>query len=106
MTTRPDVTDEMVTAATAQANMYGSVTIGPDSMRKVLQVAMSTVAPAGMSPAQALDKAAEMVDKLSTVPMKSNGYPVDGWRAPTLGERVQAIRDLAVLLMEGGDLHA
>lgn len=51
-----------------------------------------------MSRADALTMAWEMSEKLSAAPVKSNGYPVDGWKAPTLAERTDAILRLAEFL--------
>lgn len=51
-----------------------------------------------MSRAEALTMAQEMTEKLSVAPMKSNGYPADGWKTPTLAERTDAILRLAEFL--------
>lgn len=51
--------------------------------------------------AVAMDKARELVDAMSTAPVKANGYAVDGWRAPTLDERTDAILRLAAFLSGG-----
>lgn len=51
-----------------------------------------------MSRSDALIMAKTMADELCAAPMKSNGYAVDGWKAPTLTERTDAILRLAYYL--------
>lgn len=55
--------------------------------------------PAGLTRAEAVQEAVKLVDAMSTAPTKSNGYTVDGWKAPTLADRVQAIQDLTATLL-------
>lgn len=51
--------------------------------------------------ADALDKANALVSEwITTPPMKANGYPIDGWKAPTLKERTEAVKQLADFLWE------
>lgn len=49
--------------------------------------------------AAALTAAVEITEKLAAVPLKANGYAVDGWKAPTLAERTRAIQDLTATLL-------
>lgn len=53
-----------------------------------------------MNRAEALDKAKVIVDSWSEAPMKANGYPVDGWKPPTLQERTAAVTQIAEFLWE------
>lgn len=57
-----------------------------------------------MTRLEALKAAEELVDKLTTAPTNSRGYTVDGWRAPTLSDRVTAILTTAAFLL-GEDMQ-
>lgn len=57
-----------------------------------------------MTRAEALTLARQTVDGMTVAPLNSRGYPVDGWRAPTLSERTEAILAFANFLMAGGEL--
>lgn len=54
---------------------------------------------------EALEWAADYVErnKLFETPLKSNGYPVDGWKPPSVTERVALITDLAKTVVESVD---
>lgn len=58
-----------------------------------------------MDRAEAMRMAVEIIDKQATVPMKSNGYAVDGWKAPSLQEKTDAILKLAEFLWEPEDME-
>lgn len=59
-----------------------------------------------MNRAEAMRMAIEHVDKMATnVPMKANGYAVDGWKAPTFGERMKAVLEMAEFLWEPDDIR-
>jgi hypothetical protein len=53
-----------------------------------------------MNREEAVDKAVEIVEKWSAPVMKSNGYAADGWKAPSLEEKVEAVQKLADFLWE------
>jgi hypothetical protein len=53
-----------------------------------------------MNRKEAMLLAKELVDSMSIPPTKSNGYAVDGWKAPTLAEKVDAIEKLANFLWD------
>ena len=53
-----------------------------------------------MNREQAMDKAVKIIDEQCKVPMKSNGYALDGWKAPSLEEKVDAIIKLADFLWQ------
>lgn len=56
-----------------------------------------------MTRLEALKAAEELVDRLGSAPVNSRGYTVDGWRAPSLDDRVDAIlKTAAFLLAEEG----
>jgi hypothetical protein len=48
----------------------------------------------------ALGKADAIIAAWLTAPTNSRGYPVDGWKAPTLSDRTNAVEQLARFLME------
>lgn len=52
-----------------------------------------------MNREQALKLATETIDQLSEVPKNERGYPRDGWKPPTLPERVASILEVATFLM-------
>lgn len=100
-----EVTEEMVTAAreVLEAGTMSADGVNPMTIRLALGAALAAApeqeqAEVWAGRAVALDKAREVVDGLSTAPVKANGYAVDGWRAPTLDERVDAILRLAAFL--------
>lgn len=55
--------------------------------------------------AESLEWAADFAarNKLFDAPMKSNGYPVDGWKGPTAEERTSIILSLAKEVMKVED---
>jgi len=53
-----------------------------------------------MNRKEAMEMAVEIVEAQSKVPIKSNGYAVDGWKAPTLAEKTDAILKLAEFLWD------
>lgn len=57
-----------------------------------------------MNRGEAMDKAVEIVEKWCAAPMKSNGYTVDGWKAPSLSEKADAAEKLANFLWEVDDV--
>jgi hypothetical protein len=56
-----------------------------------------------MNRAEAMALAVKIVDEQCTVPLKSNGYAIDGWKAPSLQEKTEAILKLAEFLWEPQD---
>jgi hypothetical protein len=56
-----------------------------------------------MNRKEAMEMAVEIVDKQCVVPTKSNGYTVDGWKAPSLEERTDAYIKLAEFLWDAND---
>lgn len=88
--------------ASAQENNFPQVMLIP--LEAALDAALALVpdqAPAaGMTRPQAVEKATAMVDAMSQPVVNARGY-ADGWKAPSLAERVQAIRDLTETLMGG-----
>jgi hypothetical protein len=87
---------------TAQGHGFAQAMLIP--LEAALDAALADVpepAPAaGMTRGQAVEKATAMVDAMSQPVTNARGY-ADGWKAPTLAERVQAIRDLTETLMGG-----
>lgn len=77
------------------------------ALEAAVKAALETVAPdavdgppaAGMTRAEALEKAQEMTAHLADPPLKSNGYVKDGWKQPTLDERTTQILRLAAFLI-------
>jgi hypothetical protein len=53
-----------------------------------------------MNREEAIDKAVTIVDAWSIQPTKTNGYPIDGWRAPSLEEKTDAVTKLAEFMWE------
>lgn len=103
-----EVTEEMVTAAreVLEAGTMSADGVNPTTIRLALMAALRVApqperAEVWAARAVALDKAREVVDGLSTAPVKANGYAVDGWKAPILGERTDAILRLAAFLSGG-----
>lgn len=99
------ITDTMVDRALASLFGDSVRNVGRDDVRRALEAALGNMdepEQAGtLSRADAMDKARELVDGLSTAPVKANGYAVDGWKAPILGERTDAILRLAAFLSGG-----
>lgn len=58
----------------------------------------------GLSRKEATELAVKIIDEQAKVPMKSNGYPADGWKAPSLAEKVDAIVKLAEFMWEPEDV--
>jgi hypothetical protein len=57
-----------------------------------------------MNRKEAMALAVEIVDKWSSsAPVKSNGHTVDGWKAPSLAEKVDAAEKLASFLWDAAD---
>lgn len=52
---------------------------------------------------RAMEFAEALVDRLAAPKMKPNGYPVDGYRTPTLEERTAQILRVAEFIAEGPD---
>ena len=55
-----------------------------------------------MNKVEAMEWAADYAErnKLFLPPMKGNGYPVDGWKAPSAAERADIITKLAWQVMD------
>jgi hypothetical protein len=53
-----------------------------------------------MNREQAVAFANAMVNEWLDTPKNSRGYPVDGWKPPTLAERTEAVTKLAEFIWE------
>lgn len=94
-------TQRQVTAVWEAANARGA-NIGRETAEHIADALLAVSPAEGLSRADALELAVKTTDHLAEVPMKPNGYAVDGWRAPDLAARTNAITDLmAALLGEG-----
>jgi hypothetical protein len=82
---------------------FGHPTAMLTPLRAALDAALAflpeSVGAGTLDRSDALVRAQEMVDKLSTAPTKSNGYTVDGWKAPTLSERTTQVLRLAAFMI-------
>lgn len=58
-----------------------------------------------MNRKEAMEIAVDIVDKWSATPMKSNGYAVDGYKAPTLAEKTNAVKEIADFLWDASDVQ-
>lgn len=56
-----------------------------------------------MNRIEALTAAREHVSAINAVPMKSNGYAADGWKAPTVPEVNRMIMETAEFLLAGNE---
>lgn len=57
-----------------------------------------------MNRKEAVEMAVKIVDEWCKTPVKSNGYPVDGWKTPTLlMAKTYAVKALADFLWDADD---
>lgn len=86
--------------ASADEHSFPRVMLIPLEAALDAALAEVPVTAGGLTRPQAVEKATAMVDAMSQPITNARGY-ADGWKAPSLADRVQAIRDLTETLMGG-----